>query len=213
MKKILLTVVLSMGMLAANAADFKFGIKLGATISSVENRGDITGSSESETFRKAPFLDGNVAGFTGGVAAKIDLWKGFGIDPELMFQQISGKFNLKTIHYEDGVEDVKYKVYTLAVPVMLRYRLDLPGRFAPMVFTGPVVSFKIQSGYSYAMSPASVQCDWRAGVGMMLNKKTEIAASYNIGLGNFTKYAEENAGYPDISNRASYWTVTLGYFF
>ena len=49
---------------------------------------------------------------------------------------------------------------------------------------------------------------------MVLNKKTEIAAAYNVGLGNVAKYNEGQFGTrPEISNRASSWTVTLGYFF
>lgn len=215
MKRLLFVMMLFGGLLTTQAVDFRFGIKLGASFSEIENRGDVTPSSPTADVNyKTPFVEDCVAGFTGGLAAKIDLWKGFGVDPEVMFHQVSGKLDMNTIHYEDSRGTVKYKVSTIGIPIMLRWRFDFPGRIAPEVFTGPVIGIKVQSGYSYALKASSVQCDWRVGVGLVHNKKTEIAAAYNVGLGNVAKYNEGQFGTrPEISNRASSWTVTLGYFF
>lgn len=207
-KKLIITLALLLATVSSNAVDFRFGIKLGATFSKIENSNGLSdGTAVSK--RELPFLDKTVTGFTGGVAAKIDIIKGFGIDLEVMFQQISGKMEMQAVANDDNTG--KYRVSTLSIPLMLRYRLDLPV-ISPMVFTGPVFGFRLQSGYSYALSPSSVQTDWRVGLGAMIKHKTEIAFSYNHGLNNFTKYKK---GYRNIEleNKASYWTVTLGYFF
>lgn len=208
MKKLIITLALILITLSADAVGFKFGIKLGATFSKVENSNGLSDGTINSK-RELPFLDKNVTGFTGGVAAKIDIIKGFGIDPEVMFQQISGKMEMRAVADDDNTG--KYRVSTLSIPLMLRYRLDLPV-ISPMVFTGPVFGFRLQSGYSYALSPTSVQTDWRIGLGAMIKGKTEIAFSYNHGLNNFTKY-KDGYRHIELENKATYWTVTLGYFF
>ena len=211
MKRIFVTFCAAIVTFAAVSADLNFGIKLGASVSSVKNQ-DVEGPVDvSEFDSRRPFLDDYVVNFVGGVAAKIDLWKGFGIDPEVLFQQVSGKIDFRSVSSHKEFSKANYRSFNIAIPVLLRYRLDLPGRFAPFVGTGPVVSFRLQNSYSYAIDPALVQFDWRVAAGVMINKKTEIALSYNIGLGNYAKYAKDVM--PDISNRVSYLGLTVGYLF
>lgn len=211
MKNVLIVLALMFSALSVNAVGFKFGIKLGALVSSVDNtNGSVDGTDVS--IRTYPFIDEPVVSFTGGVAAKIDLYKGFGIDPEIMFQQIVGKYNSYATTLDSHLE-FKCKVFTLAVPVMLRYRLDLPV-VSPMIFTGPVVGFRLQSTKYFSFDPSLVSVDWRVGIGAMIRENIEVSANYNYGLRNFAQYYEDyNLGNFDLKNRATYWTVALGYYF
>ena len=213
MRKLFLVLVLAFSALSVNAVGLKFGIKLGAVVSTVENTNG-TADGTDLTQCAYPFTGEPVVTFTGGLAAKIDIYKGFGIDPELMFQQISGEIYRRSVTEISGNDINKYKVTTISIPIMFRYRLDLPV-VSPMVFMGPVFGLRLQSGYSYALSPTTVQTDWRVGVGAMILKNTEVAVSYNYGLNNFTDYKDEyvNAITHELHNRATYWAVTLGYYF
>lgn len=213
MKKLFLLIAVVLSCFSANAVGLKFGIKLGAVLSKVENTNGMADGTDLGQCAY-PFTGKSVVSFTGGLAAKIDVYKGFGIDPEIMFQQISGEIYRRAVTEKIGNDVNKYKVSTISIPVMLRYRFDLPV-VAPMVFTGPVFGLRLQSGYSFALSPATVQTDWRVGVGVMIMKNTEVAVSYNYGLNNFTDYKDEyvNAITHELHNRATYWTLTLGYYF
>lgn len=213
MKKLFCVLALALSVFSVNAVGFKFGIKLGAIMSKIENTNGA--AAETDASRCAfPFIGEAVPSFTGGVAAKIDIYKGFGVDPEVAFQQVSGKmYRIAVAELSEALVD-KYKVFTISVPVMFRYRFDLPV-VSPMVFTGPVFGLRLQSGYSYALSPTSVQTDWRVGAGVMVMKNTEVTVSYNYGLTNFSDYKD---GYVhsythELHNRATYWMMTLGYYF
>lgn len=215
MKKLLFLLMLCLP-LASYSFDFRFGIKMGAIISSVSN--DDAVNPNNFNFPE-PFLDNNSATFTAGLISQLDLWKGFGVDPELMFQTVSAKFNHHAIEeglpYEDlfTVEEAKYNTYNLSLPVMLRYRFDIGnGFFAPKIFTGPVISLRMQNSNTATMKSPLMQFDWRAGIGMILNRKFELSASYNIGLNDYAQY-KNTIDKPEIHNKVSYWTVALGYYF
>lgn len=214
MKKLLFLLMLCLP-LASYSFDFRFGIKMGAIISSVSN--DDAVNPNNFNFPE-PFLDNNSATFTAGLISQLDLWKGFGVDPELMFQTVSAKFNHHAIEeglpYEDlfTVEEAKYNTYNLSLPVMLRYRFDIGnGFFAPKIFTGPVISLRMQNSNTATMKSPLMQFDWRAGIGMILNRKFELSASYNIGLNDYAQY-KNTIDKPEIHNKVSYWTVALGYY-
>ncbi len=215
-KLLLLSLVLLCAAFVAYPVDFKFGVKVGATISSVSNKEAI---NPNNYLFAEPFLDANSVTFTGGLISQIDLWKGFGVDPELMFQAVSSKFNhnaiVERLAYEElsKIDEKKYSTYNFALPVMLRYKFDFGnGLFSPKIFTGPVISFRLQNSYTVSMRSPVVQFDWRAGIGFILNKKFEVSGSYNVGLTNFAEYFSMVTR-PEIRNRAYYWAVGLGYYF
>ena len=211
MKNILAVLILMLSALSVNAVGFKFGIKLGALVSRVENT---NGVSDGTYFSNLdyPFVGESGVSFTGGVATKIDLYKGFGIDPEIMFQQIVGKY-VRSGEEDENLSQAACNAYTLSIPVMLRYRFDLPV-VAPMIFTGPVMGFRLQSTKYFSFTPSLFSVDWRVGIGAMIRENIEVSASYNYGLRNFAKYYEDyNYRKIDLKNRATYWTVALGYYF
>lgn len=211
MKNILVVLALMFSALSVNAVGFKFGIKLGALVSTVDNTNGVSDGTDM-SIMNYPFISDPAVSFTGGVATKIDIYKGFGIDPEIMFQQYIGTYD-RFATTGDSHITTTCNVYTLGIPVMLRYRFDLPV-VSPMVFTGPVVGFRLQSTKYFSLTPSLVHVDWRVGVGAMIRENIEVSASYNYGLRNFAKYYEEyNYRNIDLKNRATCWTVALGYYF
>ena len=211
MKNVLIVLALMFSALSVNAVGFKFGIKLGALVSSVENTNGVSDGTNLSNLNY-PFIDDWSVTFTGGASAKIDIYKGFGIDPEIMFQQFVGKY-VRPEEANESRSKAKCNVYTLGIPVMLRYRYDLPV-VSPMIFTGPVVGFCLQSTKYFTFTPSLVSVDWRVGVGAMIHENIEVSVSYNYGLRNFAKYYEEyNYRNTDLKNRATYWIVALGYYF
>jgi Outer membrane protein beta-barrel domain len=113
MKKIIfsLLVILSLSRSSALAQGLHLGIKAGT------NNSLLTGNS---------FNDGFNWSFMAGAFANIDFTKSWGIQPELLFSQVTTQTASNfSDFYHEGMNSKEVKLQYLSIPVLLNFRLPI----------------------------------------------------------------------------------------
>jgi hypothetical protein len=173
----LLALVLTLATSAAFSQGINFGIKLGA------NMNKVTGQS---------FKDGYDLGYHLGAFSEIGLTKNFGIQPELIFNQVNTKraSGFNEIYAQNNLNPSDIKLSYLSIPVLLRYNLS------------PFLSLNLGPQFSILINDrenlfnngrnAFKKGDLAAVAGATLNISSfRIYGRYNVGLNNIN----------DIDNR------------
>lgn len=189
MKKIILSLLISvMGFGVANAG-LRFGVRLGTNVNHLST--NVTSN----------FSKNNAAGFTGGVMAEyMTPLLGFGFDLGLQYAYMNS--------------DISDNKNFLEIPLNIKYKIGLPvvGSFlAPYIFTGPSFDFKLDKNTLNAVHTKTFQTVWNVGLGLELVKHLQIGASYGFGMNTIAKIAIP--GYEPVKYHNNYWTITAAWLF
>lgn len=176
MKKVILSaLVLILFTGVSQAQGIRLGVKAGA------NLNKISGQS---------FNDGFNLSYHAGGFLEIDFNKAWGIQPELLWSQSSGKpSSFKTIYASttsvnpllDGQQNIKLDY--LSIPILFRY--NVTGMFSLLV--GPQYSILIKKDNTLLQNGQSAfkDGDFAMAAGAQVNRKfLRIYGRYNIGLQN-----------------------------
>ena len=184
-KGIILEAIMVVAMAIPASAQFRFGPKVGITVSELH-------------FSKSDFNEGNRTGFTGGLMTEFTVPViGIGFDASAMY----ARHNSKGGYHRDYI----------TVPINLKYKFGLPviGKIiTPFLTTGPGFSFLLNDP-EYAKS---VNVDWNFGLGVTLINHIQVAASYGFGISKAAKIAGVD-GAKSIDGKDRCWTITAAYLF
>lgn len=182
MKKLLLSLSIAfMFISAVNAQGFRLGAKAGA------NLGKIQGQS---------FNDGFNLGYHLGGFAEIDFAPGFGIQPEVLFNQTNTRYEQQTSRIFDMKSGDNIKLNYLSIPILLR------------INTGKLLTFNVGPQFGILINNHQTTLEngknaFKSGDfgmigGVQLNlKPLRIYGRYNVGLadindiGNQEKWKSE----------------------
>lgn len=192
-QKAIIAVVVAIACVVPASAQFRFGLKAGAAVSSLKFNSDVLSSD-------------NRAGFTGGVMVEFTVpVLNIGMDASVLYagrsiEMVSdqGDVTKETRNYVD-------------IPVNFKWKLGLPvvGKVvSPFLTTGPDFSFLCSSQNFKGAWNRKFDVAWNVGLGLELFRHAQLAASYGFGITN--SVSGDNALYKG-KNRV--WTITLAYLF
>lgn len=199
-KKILVAIALIMAVAVPASAQFRFGIKAGATVNKLSLDKEVLKTLSSD----------NRTGFTGGIMAEFTVpIVGIGMDASVLYANRSFDIASST-ETEIGVEH-KTRSY-IDIPLNLKYKLGLPGVgkiVTPFITTGPDFSFLCsKKNFENSIKNKSFDFAWNFGLGVQLFNHLQVAANYGLGISN--SVSGNDAMY-DSKNRT--WTVTAAWLF
>lgn len=150
----------------------------------------------------------NKSGFTGGVVLEYQFGKcGFAPDIAVVYARHSATLK------PDGESNISYGRNFIDIPLHLKYKFWLKSTynlFAPMVYTGPVFSFRLDHNHARPMTTKCFQPGWDVGIGFDIINFIQITGGYRFGLGNAVK---EFAGQPDAVLHADGWNLAATLLF
>ncbi|RZK31944.1 MAG: PorT family protein [Hymenobacter sp.] len=169
MKKTLLALVFAVGALnAAQAQSARFGIKAGASLTSLTN-------TSSQTEYKF--------GFNGGVLANFAVNDMFSIQPEVLYSNKGYKFK--------NLDDTRFALNYIDVPVLAKIATGATGLFFEV---GPQVGFRLSADLKDSNNSASlkdftksVDFGYAAGLGFQVESGAMIGLRYNGGISKVGK--------------------------
>lgn len=193
-KKVIMALALIMAFAMPASAQFRFGVKAGATINKL-------------SFDKEVLNSDNRTGFTGGIMAEFTApLIGIGMDASVLYANRS--FDCID---EQGAEFHKSRSY-IDIPLNFKYKLGLPAIskiITPFVTTGPDFSFLCsKKNFQNSIKNKSFDFAWNFGLGVELFSHLQVAANYGLGISN--SVSGNDAMY-DSKNRT--WTVTAAWLF
>lgn len=193
LKKAILVIVVAMACVVPASAQFRFGLKAGAAVSSLKLNSDILSSD-------------NRAGFTGGVMIEFTVpVLNIGMDASVLYAG-------RSIEVENALGEVTKDTRNyIDIPVNFKWKLGLPivGKvISPFLTTGPDFSFLCSSQNFKGAWNRKFDVAWNVGLGLELFRHAQVAASYGFGITN--SVSGDDALYKG-KNRV--WTVTLAYLF
>ena len=159
MKKLLFTVLICFGMLAANAQ--RIGIK-----------GGLNFAKESDDSKSLLGLQLGVVGdyfFTENIFANSGLL-----------------YSMKGAKYKDGNITAKYPIHYLEIPINIGYKADLGNDLAFFAQAGPYLGYAISSDFKFGSGPNEIKrfdAGFNVGAGVEYNK-FQFGATYGFGLAN-----------------------------
>lgn len=197
LKSLFVALALVLAAAAPASAQFRWGIKAGATINKL-------------SFDKEVISSENRTGFTGGLMVEFTApLIGIGMDASVLYANRSFEYS-QTV---EGVKTTGHKTRSyIDIPLNLKYKLGLPGVgkiITPFVTTGPDFSFLCsKKNIENAYKNKSFDFAWNFGLGVQLLNKLQLAANYGLGISN--SVSGNDAMY-DSKNRT--WTVTAAFLF
>ena len=209
MKRIITLVVLAVAMtMTVQAQGIKFGVKAGLNITKMSISKDVFDSK-------------NKAGFFVGPTLKIDFLPFLGVQAALMYEQSNSKLASKVASVSD---EEKIKRQAIILPIDLRVNLKLNETSGLYVATGPQFDFTVGSDFELNGQKLKDTFDfntamfgWNFGVGIMLSKKFEIGASYNLGISKTGELEatvdEAKANNNELKPKSRSWKVGVTLFF
>ncbi len=199
MKRLLTIIAVVMTAMTASA-QFSFGLKGGTNVTSMSFSSDVLKSS-------------NRAGFYIGPTAKFMLpIVGIGFDASLLYDQREGTVG-------EGADEETMRQQQIAVPVNLRYQIGLGDLASVLVFGGPQFGYNLNDGIK------NIDWEWKktnlsfnVGAGVMLIKKLQITANYNIAAGKTGEFKALDAsgllvGKDLGDGKLNSWQIGLAYYF
>jgi opacity protein-like surface antigen len=189
-------------------SQLKFGIKAGASTTSISMADLATVKSGSAKYllEKA---EGANYGFHAGLFLRANISK-FYIQPEVLFATRSNEYTFKSVGTLTDSATVKQSLNRLDIPIMLGLK------FGPVrINGGPVGSLKIGSPKELISNSdvdqmvASMTFGYQAGLGLDLFKKLTIDLRYE---GSLSKYQNKIEGVT-LDDRPNAFLLSLGYMF
>ena len=192
----------------ASAQGIAFGVKGGVNFTKMSLDNDAVDSKSG-------------VGFFIGPTLKIDFLPFLGIQGALMYEQTNSKVaaNAAGVSAEE-----KIKRQAIILPIDLRLNLKLNETSGLYVATGPQFDFTVGSDFELNGQKLKDTFDfntamfgWNFGVGVMLSKKFEIGASYNLGISKTGELEatvnEAKANNNDLKPKSRSWKVGVTFFF
>lgn len=218
MKKIIAIAALLVMTATAAKAQFSFGLKGGANISTL-----------SLSDYKANLDTSNRTGFYVGPTVKFSLpIVGLGVDIAALYNQRTSKID----NYESDGSAKNLERKSISVPLNLRYQLIGIGDAAGLyVFTGPQFDFNIGDKtidaqnykdalveYKNEWTMKSSDFSWNVGLGAMVMKHLQVNVNYNIGISKTSDISvtEIYKGVSETvtgSTKQNTWQIGLAYWF
>ena len=197
-----------MAVAPASAQGIAFGVKGGVNFTKMSIDNDAVDSKSG-------------VGFFIGPTLKIDFLPFLGIQGALMYEQTNSKVaaNAAGVSAEE-----KIKRQAIILPIDLRVNLKLNETSGLYVATGPQFDFTVGSDFELNGQKLKDTFDfntamfgWNFGVGVMLSKKFEIGASYNLGISKTGELEatvnEAKANNNDLKPKSRSWKVGVTFFF
>lgn len=197
LKSLFVTLALILAAAAPASAQFRWGIKAGATVNKLSFDKDVISSD-------------NRTGFTGGLMFEFTApLIGIGMDASVLYANRSFEYT----YDNNGVTATDHKTRSyIDIPLNLKYKLGLPGigKFiTPFVTTGPDFSFLCsKKNIENAFKNKSFDFAWNFGLGVQFLNKLQLAANYGLGI---TNSVSGNDAMYDSKNRT--WTITAAWLF
>ena len=179
----------------ASAQGLSFGVQAGLTSSSLKFNEDV-------------FSTDNRLGWFAGPTIKIGLPLFFGVDAAALYDQREVKIN-----------DEKVKIKQISIPVNLRADFSLVSTVGVYAALGPQFSFNVgdtefkwtnTSSYESTFQLKKSAFSMNFGAGVLLFKKLEVGAAYNMELGNTSDISKNT--YKDDSKLLA-WRIHASYYF
>lgn len=175
MKKLLTCVISALTIAgAANAQKLNFGGKAGANFNKISGQ---------------QFKDGYNLGYFLGAFAEIDLSKKWGIQPELLWNQVNTRhadnFSDATSSFRDSTGTIKLKYLT--IPVLLRYNVSS----MLTLNAGPQFGILLDQNQTLMKNGQNAfkNGDLSLAVGATLNfSALRLYGRYNVGVSNISDY-------------------------
>lgn len=169
----------------------------------------VGGDFASAVLKKAPdYSLVNRSGFTGGLVLEYQFEKcGFAPDVAVLY----GRHNSRLRHEEEKPHSFGRNF--IDIPLRFKYKFWLKSfheLFAPMVFTGPVFSFRLDHNNAEPLRSKVFQPGWEAGIGIDIINFIQISGGYCFGLGNSVA---EFSGCPDAVLRSNGWNINATLLF
>jgi len=140
---------------------------------------------------------------------------GFGLRVGALYAMKGATMDLgsRKIWASEGYGKEHIMLHTLEIPLNLEFKWTRMNGFedtmAPFVFGGPVFSFNIAHSSCKAMEYPFGSIGLRAGLGVEIFKRWQLAGSYTWGM----TYAIKAVKLENYSARNNYWSASLTYFF
>ena len=150
----------------------------------------------------------NRSGFSGGLALEYQMPRcGFAPGIAVLYTRYNTQLESTTTGQHNAGRDF------IEVPLHLKYKFWLKSTkelFAPMLYTGPSVMFRLGDGDYDVLKTRRVQAGWDVGIGFDAVNFIQIAGGYRFGLGNSVS---SFAGYPDASIHTNGWNISVTLLF
>lgn len=150
----------------------------------------------------------NRSGFTGGLDLEYQFPK-FGFAPDIALLYARHNTQLKT--FEGTLHSFGRNF--IDIPIRLKYKFWLKSTneiVAPMVFTGPVFSFRLDHNNAYPLKTKIFQPSWEIGLGLDIINFIQLSGGYRFGLNNVV---DNFIGLPHSSLKANGWNIAVTILF
>ena len=209
MKKIYSIAILALSIFFATTAEaqIKFGLKGGLNVTDMSFSKDVLGAD-------------NRTGFFVGPTVLFQLpVVGLGIDASALYDQREAKLKV------EGEKSETFKTQSINVPINLRYGWGLGTLASVYLFAGPQFGFNVgdkdQSLYDDVAQWKLKKSNFsiNVGAGVMLVKRLQVSANYNIACGKTGEVNLKNAidatydGFTSSKGRSNAWQIALAYYF
>ena len=150
----------------------------------------------------------NRSAFSGGFVLEYQMPKcGFAPDIAILYTRYNTRLE------EIGKSPVSFGRNFIEVPLHLKYKFWIKSfydLFAPMIYTGPSVAFRIGNDAKAPLSSNKVQTGWDVGIGFDIVNFIQISGGYRFGLGNAVS---DYPGNPDATLRTNAWNISATILF
>lgn len=195
-QRIMIAVLMMAGISLGASAQLRYGFRLG---------GEFASASLKDA---GSYFMRNRSGFSGGLALEYQMPHcGFAPDIAALYTRYNTQVESTATGMHNSGRDF------IEVPLHLKYKFWLKSAkelFAPMIYTGPSVMFRLCNGDSEVLKTKSVQAGWDVGIGFDIVNFIQIAGGYRFGLGNAV---DQFAGYTDASIHAKGWNISATILF
>lgn len=195
MNKNILLIILVLATTLTAAAQVRFGVRAGLTVSELRFDRDIVSSD-------------NRVGYTGGLLLDLNIpVVGLGAEVSAMYVHRNNRLS-------DGLQT--FKRHYIDIPIYARYRLALPNLeryFAPYVFTGPDISILFDENGPANYDNSRTYYSWDVGLGMDLFRHLRLSATYGIGMSKAMQYIDREYTGDKVNGKDRCWTLGLAYMF
>lgn len=176
-------------------AGLKFGPRIGINVNKLH-------------FDSKSFETSNRCGFTGGLQMEYMSFLNLGLDASLMYSYMDS---------EAGNLDMSK--HFIEIPVNVKYKIGIPvvsNIFAPYIFTGPSVAFRLDKIQNSPLNTQVTQWTWNFGLGLEFINHLQIGASYGLGMNNYVDGLNTPIGNittGQLKAKNNYWTITAAWLF
>ena len=199
LRYLMMVAVIFMAM--SSQAQIKFGLKGGLNVTDMSLSSDVVDAS-------------NRTGFFIGPTVRFNLpIVGLGIDASALYDQRDAK--LKDSETGSFGKNISRK--SINIPVNARYGLGLGTMASVFLYAGPQFSFNVgdKEIKEIDWKWKSSELSFNLGAGVMLLKKFEVSANYNIVCGKSGEFDADLETIRDIMGRgrSNAWQISAAYYF